>query len=301
MLLNRFLFPAPKPAHYDLESHEEDLFWIPARARNEVPIPCMFYAPKGSSKPIDFLMIFSHGNGCDIGTMQSTLSRFSRSLNIYVISFEYPSYGLCTGAKPSQETINNHADRTYEFVRDVLHWPEERILLFGHSIGSGAACYLASKRRLIAGLILQSPYTAIADLVQEKVGRLSWLVGGRSWNNLAAMKEITCPVLLIHGRADTLIPSTHSETLHEACLNTNGRRLVVLDREDHNSISDGLLLIHLDPFVTQLKELVTTVLPTTRIEISASYRQMPKDEFSSSSSMWSFSHSRTKSAKSDRT
>jgi len=296
MLLNRFLFPAPHPAHYDLKSHEEDLFWIPPNNRKEVSIPCMFYSPRPSALSIDFLMIFSHGNGCDIGTMQSTLATFSQTLNIYVISFEYPSYGLCTGTKPNQETINNHADRTYDFVRQVLQWPEERIILYGHSIGSGAACYLASTRR-VTGLILQSPYTAISHLVHEKVGRLSWLVGGSSWNNLEAMKNITCPVLFIHGRDDTLIPPAHSETLHTACSNIEGTKLILLNREHHNSMTDRTLLRYLDPFVTQLKRIVPRGIPSFQTEISKIYRQKPAEESVSSKSfsLWSYSGSMTTS------
>ena len=145
-------------------------------------------------KKIEYFILFCHGNGCDIGSMQYTLSEFSKNLNVYAISFEYPSYGLCQAQSPNQQTINNHADRTFNFICHTLNWPVERIIVYGHSIGSGAACYLASTRS-IGALILQSPYTAIRNLVKEKVGVLSFLVNSRSWDNLEAMNKIKCPVL----------------------------------------------------------------------------------------------------------
>ena len=182
-------------------------------------------------------MIFCHGNGCDIGSMQYTLNEFSKNLNMYIISFEYPSYGLCTAPSPGEETINNHAEQTYSFVRDTHHWPEERIIIYGHSIGSGAGCYLASTKP-VAALILQSPYTSIKNLIREKVGLLSYVIPGRSWDNLAVMKNIKCPILFIHGQDDTLIPSNHSQTLYDACEHITGRKIIFLPHEDHNSMAE---------------------------------------------------------------
>jgi predicted esterase len=253
MLLNKVLFPAPKPPHYTSESHRNNLFWLPADLSTDSPIPCMFYYPQNLNKKIEYFIIFCHGNGCDIGSMQYTLSEFSKHLNVYIISFEYPSYGLCTASSPNQQTINNHADRTFNFVHNILNWPIERIIIYGHSIGSGAACYLASTR-LVGALILQSPYTAISNLVREKVKLLSFLLDTRSWNNLEAMKEIICPVLFIHGLDDTLIPSNHSQILYDACLNIEGKKLVMLRNEDHNSMSETTLLKYITPFMEKQYE-----------------------------------------------
>ncbi|UJR26529.1 hypothetical protein I4U23_007852 [Adineta vaga] len=248
MLLNKFLFPAPKPPTYTFQSHRTNLFWLPGRSTDELPIPCMFYSPDRSQGKVDYFMIFCHGNGCDIGSIHYTLTEFCRNLHIYIISFEYPAYGLCTATSPNQQTINIHAEQTFDFVVNTLKWPVERILIYGHSIGSGTACHLASSQR-IGALILQSPYTAISNLVREKVRVLSYLLSTRSWDNLEAMKQITCPVLFIHGQNDTLIPPNHSQILHDACSNIEGRKLVLLRNEDHNSMTETILLRYIQPFL----------------------------------------------------
>ncbi|CAF0774992.1 unnamed protein product [Rotaria sordida] len=275
MLLNKILFPAPKPPHYTLTSHRNNLFWLPSDSINELSIPCMFYSPENSDKKIEFFMIFCHGNGCDIGTMEYTLSEFSKHLNVYIISFEYPSYGLCPSQSPNQQTINNHANRTINFIHNILHWPIERIIIYGQSIGSGTACYLASTQS-IGALILQSPYTSIYNLVREKVGILSLLVNSRSWDNLETMKHIKCPILFIHGLNDTLIPSNHSDILYKACLNTEGNKLILLRNEDHNSMTETTLLKYIKPFIEKQCQVINTNIYLPIIKIDEELRQRPE-------------------------
>ncbi|CAF3575041.1 unnamed protein product [Rotaria sp. Silwood1] len=275
MLLNKILFPAPKPPHYTLTSHRDNLFWLPSDSDNELPIPCMFYSPENSDRKIEYFMIFCHGNGCDIGTMQYTLSEFSKHLNLYIISFEYPSYGLCPAQSPNQQTINNHADRTINFVHNILNWPIERIIIYGQSIGSGAACYLASTRS-IGALILQSPYTSINNLVREKIGILSVFVNSHSWNNLETMKHIKCPVLFIHGSNDILIPPNHSEILHDACVNIQGKKLVLLRNEDHNSMTETTLLKYIKTFLEKQCKLTDTHMYLPIVKIDEELRELPK-------------------------
>ncbi|CAF1248572.1 unnamed protein product [Adineta steineri] len=276
-MLNKFLFPAPKPPNYTLESHKHNLFWLPTDSTNESSsIPCMFYSPEYSNREIEYFMIFCHGNGCDIGSMHYTLSEFSRHLNVYAISFEYPTYGLCTASSPNQETINNHAEQAFNFVSNTLNWPIERIIIYGHSIGSGAACYLASMHS-IGALILQSPYTAINSLVREKAGVLSYLIRTRSWDNLEAMKHIQCPVLFIHGLDDTLIPPNHSQILYDACLNHERKKIILLRNEDHNSITEATLLRYITPFVEKQCKPMNTDIHLPVIKIDKQLRESPEN------------------------
>ena len=270
MLLNKFLFPAPKPPHYTVESHQETLFWLPG----DPPIPCMFYKPTYSNKKIEYFMIFCHGNGCDIGSMQYTLDQFCRNLNMYIISFEYPSYGLCTATSPGRETINDHADKAFRFVRNTLHWPEERIIIYGHSIGSGSGCHLASTHP-VGALILQSPYTSIRNLIREKAGFLSYVIPGRSWDNLEAIKNIKCPILFIHGQADTLIPPSHSQALHDACEHITEKKLVILPNEDHNSMSETTLIKFIKKFMNNLYQRIDLNLPLPEVHIDPELRKPP--------------------------
>jgi hypothetical protein len=60
--------------------------------------------------------------------------------------------------------------------------PESSIILFGRSIGTGPAAYLASKKNPCA-LLLMSPFTSIRDIVKESAGKLlSFLINDRFRN-----------------------------------------------------------------------------------------------------------------------
>ncbi len=273
MLPEKFLFPAPNPPHYTLTSHKEHLFWLPAdpNSSQTSPIPCMLYSP---SCEANFFLIWCHGNGCDIGSMDMTLTALSRRLHAHALIFEYPSYGLLKGvtSSPSQESINNHAERAYSFVRHTLKWPTDRIIIYGHSIGSGTACHLASTQQ-VGALILQSPYTSISNFIQEKLGMSSKVISSSYWNNYEAMKHIACPILFIHGQRDNLIPSQHSQILFDSLSHINKKKLVLLSNDNHNSISDPMILIHVEPFLNEHFQMPTEPMP--RVEIDPALREPP--------------------------
>ena len=75
-------------------------------------------------------------------------------------------------------------------------------------MGSGPACKLASKY-LIKALILFSPFTSIKEAAYSLVGFVSVLLKDR-FRNIDIISQVKSPILLIHGKADSLIPYAHS-------------------------------------------------------------------------------------------
>jgi len=267
MVIEKFLFPAPNPSHYTLDSHGEHLFWIPAGDDpvKTVPIPCMLYTPNRTAK---YFTIFCHGNGCDIGSMHYLFDALSQQIDSYILAFEYPSYGLCKGPiQPDRHTIDQHAERAYTFVRETLQWPANRILMYGHSIGSGPACHIASTKA-VGGLILQSPYTSVNNVIRDKVSILGYAIGTSYWNNLNAMKNIHCPTIFIHGQQDNLISSNHSQTLHDSLTHIHDKQLILVPNADHNSISNNIILDNLERFLRNVFPKLEQSLPTVNIPLN---------------------------------
>ena len=85
-------------------------------------------------------------------------------------------------------------------------------------MGSGPTSLLACKYKP-RGAILMSPYTTIKDVAKNVVGGFLSMFVQEHFNNLEMMKKVKCPVLLIHGESDTLIPSAHSHKLFETLIN----------------------------------------------------------------------------------
>lgn len=110
----------------------------------------------------------------------------------------------------------------YADGRAALSWlagigvAHDRIVLFGESLGSGVAVQMAVERP-VAGLVLQSPFTSVVDVGQDKVPWLpvSLLMTDR-FDSLSKIPRITAPLLLIHGEADRVVPVQFGRRLFEA-------------------------------------------------------------------------------------
>jgi pimeloyl-ACP methyl ester carboxylesterase len=106
----------------------------------------------------------------------------------------------------------------YDYFTKDYGFPEQNIIVFGRSIGSGPATYVASQRRP-AMLCLMSPFKSIKEVVGTLVGHWAkWMVADK-FKNSVHIEEVDSPVLIIHGQLDTLIPKEHAEELHSKCKN----------------------------------------------------------------------------------
>jgi len=125
-------------------------------------IPCL-YLPfdQGSSK----ILIYFHGNAEDIGLATELLDYIRTLLRVHVLAMEYPGYGIYNG-KPSANKILRDANKVYKYLTKVQKIPESSIILFGRSIGSGPAAYLAAKFNPCA-LLLMSSFKSIKDIVRD--------------------------------------------------------------------------------------------------------------------------------------
>ena len=119
----------------------------------------------------------------------------------------------------------------YDYVNKVIGIEEENIILFGRSIGSGPATYVASKRKPGA-LLLMSAFKSIRDIVKDNAGTyLQYLVQDR-FNNLKRIEKVRSPTFFVHGLKDNLISYKHSKELHEKCMAPSV--LVTPKLMDHN-------------------------------------------------------------------
>merc|ERR1712232_791589 len=66
------------------------------------------------------------------------------------------------------------------------------------------------------GLVLQCGYASFPEVAGHLFGRVAKRLVSPLWKNGHNLKEVDCPVLIIHGRADTTIPIAQSEKLWKA-------------------------------------------------------------------------------------
>jgi hypothetical protein len=98
---------------------------------------------------------------------------------------------------------------------EELGFPEDRVVVFGRSLGGVVAVDLAGGRPL-AGLILESVFTSVADMARGMLGfSLGPLTRGR-YDALARIGRVRCPILFFHGDRDDIVPIRLGRRLYEA-------------------------------------------------------------------------------------
>lgn len=151
---------------------------------------------------------FFHGNAEDLGDIEPTL-RAIRDMGFAVFAHDYPGYGASSG-KPSERSLYASARVARTYLRKTLNVPAERTLLYGRSLGGGPAVQMATEER-VAGLVLQSTFVSAFRVVTR------WpILPFDPFRNLAKIDRIHCPLLVMHGQADEVVPFWHGEKLFAA-------------------------------------------------------------------------------------
>ncbi len=159
-------------------------------------------------------LIFTHGNGELIDFWPEDLSRF-RDLGIGVMLVEYPGYGRSSGS-PSQKSITQAVVAAYDLLTERPDVDPRRIIVYGRSVGGGAACALVRERE-VAALILQSTFTSVASFAKRFL--LPPFLVLDDFDNLEAVASYGGPVLVIHGARDDQIPYAHGVALSRVAAN----------------------------------------------------------------------------------
>lgn len=113
----------------------------------------------------------------------------------------------------------------------------------GRSMGSGPATHLCATRNP-GNLILISPYTSIKGVADRLFGKFLagvFMVKER-FKNIEKIKEVKCPVLLIHGKLDKLISYEASKKLAQNCKGKVSLR--IQEKMTHNRFNTYIEIIN---------------------------------------------------------
>jgi uncharacterized protein len=160
-------------------------------------------------------MLLFHGNAGNISTdgRPEHYQRL-RALGLNLVTFDYRGYGESEGA-PTEAGLCRDADAAYAYLRDSLRVPSDRIVIFGHSLGSAVAVDLAS-RVPARGLVVEGGFTSAPDVAQ----RIYWflpvrLVMRSRFDSDAKIARVAGPKLFLHARADEVIPFDLGRALYD--------------------------------------------------------------------------------------
>ncbi len=133
-----------------------------------------WYLPPRTGRPV---VAYFHGNGGNIGYRAERLRRFARE-GYGVLLAEYRGYGGNPGA-PTETGLFADGEAALDFLAGRAIGPSQ-IVLWGESLGSGVAVYLAAMRE-IGALILEAPFTSVAAVAQRRYPFIpaAWLLHDR--------------------------------------------------------------------------------------------------------------------------
>jgi fermentation-respiration switch protein FrsA (DUF1100 family) len=138
-----------------------------------------------------------------------------RTLGLNLLAFDYRGYGE-SGGGPSEAGLYRDAEAAYGYLRDTLGIPPERIVLFGHSLGSAVAVELAT-RVPAAGLVLDGALISVIARAQEVYPYVPvrWIARSR-FASIEKIGRVEIPKLFLHARQDDVVPMAHGRRLYDA-------------------------------------------------------------------------------------
>ncbi|CAD8173024.1 unnamed protein product [Paramecium octaurelia] len=182
-------------------------------------IPCMYEDSKIHSPNI---ILYFHANCQDITQSYQFLIHLRDNLNVFfiistsvsAIAMEYPGYGKQKNEYPNAEFILKDAEYVYNYLTKRLGYNENRIIIFGRSIGSGPHTQIASKYKP-ACLALMSPFTPLKAAIRAYVGSWAQYLIRQLFENLDQIKKVKIPTFILHGKAYNIIPYTQAQELYK--------------------------------------------------------------------------------------
>ena len=190
------------------------------------------------------VILYFHGNAGDLSRWGTIVEDFV-NYDYDVFIMDYRTYGKSTG-KLSEKALYNDAQLCYDYVSKLFK--AEDIIIYGRSLGTGIASYLASSN-LCQQLILETPYYSIADVAKSRFPIFS--VKTLLKYKLPTHKHLEgtdCPITIFHGTEDYVVPYKSGKKLND--LSSKAINFITIDGGSHNN------LVEFDVFHSELKKIL---------------------------------------------
>jgi len=208
------VFAAERSRQHILRDLPPDAERLALPAANTAELAGLVYRAD-SSADNGFWVLHLHGNADSaFSPWQVRHCEALRRSGFNVLEFDYRGFGLTPG-RPSEASMYDDAEAAYQALlrRGVA---PNRIILLGHSLGSGPAVLLATRHQA-AALVLFGAFTSIPDAAADRYPYLPVrLAVAVQFNSLARIGDVHIPVVIAHSRSDRLIPYSHALKLFAA-------------------------------------------------------------------------------------
>lgn len=198
---------------------------IPGSSREDIFFPTdrgilhgWYVEPR--QRTTSFVFLVCHGNRGNLSTpFRVAFIQTLAMLGADIFIFDYSGMGRSEGTI-SEIQARTDADHAWEYLTKERGIPPGRIIVFGRSLGGPVAAWLAGRRSPVL-LVLESTFPSIASEIKNLFpflpeSLINMIVRDR-FNTTGYLKDITFPVLFVHGTRDRLVPAEEGRKVFESC------------------------------------------------------------------------------------
>lgn len=160
-------------------------------------------------------VLYFHGNAGNIGDrIQFLAYLYEAGFSVFV--FDYRGYGESEG-RPTEKGLLLDGDAAYEELTARIGIPPGDIVFFGRSMGGIIAAHTARGRN-IRGLVLEGTFSSALEMANVIFApfHIPRILVGVELNAAEFLKKRVCPLLVIHGTHDDVVPFAMGRKLYDA-------------------------------------------------------------------------------------
>lgn len=205
----------------------------------EEPFEEMYFSPETNTeingilfraKNSKGLVFYNHGNADNLQRWGRHAKDFTE-LGYDVFFYDFRGFGKSSGKFSEKEILN---DAVFLFDQIAKKYPPKKVIIYGRSLGTGVATFVAKNRKADA-LILETPYYNMADVGKswlpfipfEKI--LKYKFPTNEW-----IKDVNMPIAIFHGTADIVVPYSSGEKLSKAIES----KLITIENGGHKNLEE---------------------------------------------------------------
>ena len=164
-------------------------------------------------------IVFFHGNGGNLSTgrLDFLLALYRNGYSVFI--FDYRGYGKSTGS-PSEQGLYLDSQAAVSYFWKYLHQDHNQVVYLGRSLG-GVAAACAASLHSPDGIILEGAFPDKDTLLAHyPLLRFLALFSRYKLSTVDFLRDVRCPVLVIHGERDSVVPLAVGKKLY-ALLDTS--------------------------------------------------------------------------------
>jgi len=204
---DRFVFQPPLGYRTPADMEATDFQTVTITPSDGLALVAWYRPPPTSTAPV---MVFFHGSADVVSNWVGHGRAYAR-LGVGVLLVEYRGFGPNPG-KPSEKGLIADAHAAVAFLQRQ-GVAAERLILYGHSLGTGVAVAMAAAYS-VRLVLLEAPFTAEVDVTAHHYPHVpARLLMKHQFRSDLWIKDVKAPVVIVHGDQDRVIPVEQAKNL----------------------------------------------------------------------------------------